>query len=975
MVLNRLQAKPWILVAIYLHIAISICYAQDPVYKIISKANGLPSNTVYNLLQDKQGFIWMGHDKGLSRYDGKVFKHYTSNTQQGRSLSNLSEANGTIWCQDFSGNFYFVANDSLRRETRMPPLNYYTAAGFINKNLLTCVGANGIQTVNVNTGEYKEYKEVSYQGAAISFESNKVVIIDNRSHSFFDGAKLNLVEKITSTNANIFYLRKFGGEYYGISKNNFPIISIIKNGSVSPLPLLRPGLFVQDVNIVDDLLWVSTSSGAWCFGLDMKPAYGGHCFFEGKSITKISKDREGNYWFGTLDNGVFFVPDINNRLHTYNNEKLTTMYLSGNSKSLYVGTTSSRILAFDLVNKQFKNIYKGEANHEVLSIIEDIKTGGLLLASDRISLLRNNKLVSTSSMAGKSFASFNDDLYALAHTGGISLIAKTLGNEATIPEWLRKEGDKWDNNHFFLVKTMGRGRSVAFNTSDSTLYGATAKGLFYFSPAGSGTITCNGKEIFASQVIVNGTTVYAASFNNGLYKILDNRKAIQIVSKNKPIVNTIYRIFKSEDWLWLVGDGFLQRYDPDKNEIIELTEADGLPKAEIKDLAAANSTLYLATTEGLAELNEYAGQENKVAPYLVVNKVLVNSISVPWKEALSLSTKENNIEINFSLPAFKFGDSLSVEYRINNKPWQKMAPGLRTLSLSSLSAGKYSIELRGFNEDGIVSANTEVIVFTIASPFYKKPVFLFGMLLLGMAVVYFYFRWRLVNEKKNNELVAQKAKLEQELQQSLLSSIKSQMNPHFLFNALNTIQSYIYTNDKENASQYLGKFSELTRMILDMSTKDMVPLSEEIRALTLYLELEQLRFDDKLKYELIVDNSLSTETTYIHSMLVQPYVENAIKHGLLHRKDNWQLLLQFIKKETAIEITVDDNGIGRQKSSELNKLRMKKHQSFANNANQTRLEILNKGLKNSIALSIIDKIDDRGQAAGTTVVLTIPLLS
>jgi LytS/YehU family sensor histidine kinase len=110
-------------------------------------------------------------------------------------------------------------------------------------------------------------------------------------------------------------------------------------------------------------------------------------------------------------------------------------------------------------------------------------------------------------------------------------------------------------------------------------------------------------------------------------------------------------------------------------------------------------------------------------------------------------------------------------------------------------------------------------------------------------------------------------------------------------------------------------------------------------------------------------------------MLIQPYVENAIKHGLLHRKDNWTLLLQFVKKEAAIEITVDDNGIGRQKSGELNKLKMKNHHSFATNANQTRLEILNKGLKNSIALHIIDKVDDNGQPAGTTVILTIPLLT
>ena len=228
--------------------------------------------------------------------------------------------------------------------------------------------------------------------------------------------------------------------------------------------------------------------------------------------------------------------------------------------------------------------------------------------------------------------------------------------------------------------------------------------------------------------------------------------------------------------------------------------------------------------------------------------------------------------------------------------------------------------------------------------------------------------------QQKNELLSQKMKLEQELQQSMLASIKSQMNPHFLFNALNTIQSYIYTNDKENASQYLGKFSTLTRMILDMSNKDIVTIAEEIKALQLYLELEQLRFEDKLKYTFNVDNNISTETTFIPSMLIQPYVENAIKHGLLHKKNDWFLSLHFTKANEGITIIIDDNGIGRKRSEELNKHKAKHHQSFATNANRKRLEILNRGLMQHIALEVIDKKDSYGNSLGTSVKLFIPFL-
>jgi LytS/YehU family sensor histidine kinase len=157
----------------------------------------------------------------------------------------------------------------------------------------------------------------------------------------------------------------------------------------------------------------------------------------------------------------------------------------------------------------------------------------------------------------------------------------------------------------------------------------------------------------------------------------------------------------------------------------------------------------------------------------------------------------------------------------------------------------------------------------------------------------------------------------------MLASIKSQMNPHFLFNALNTIQAYIYTNDKENASVYLGKFSELTRRILEMSNKDCVPLSEEIKSLSLYLELEKIRFEDLLHYTFEVDPALQPDFVYIPSMLIQPYVENAIKHGLLHKKDDRQLWIKFIKERDCLMVIIDDNGIGRKRSAQLKRLKEK----------------------------------------------------
>ena len=201
------------------------------------------------------------------------------------------------------------------------------------------------------------------------------------------------------------------------------------------------------------------------------------------------------------------------------------------------------------------------------------------------------------------------------------------------------------------------------------------------------------------------------------------------------------------------------------------------------------------------------------------------------------------------------------------------------------------------------------------------------------------------------------------------------MNPHFFYNALNTIQAYIFTNEKQKANAYLAKFSKLTRNVLEMSEKETISLNEEIEALKLYLELEKMRFSDQFNFDIVLENSLDKENIEFPPMLIQPYVENAIKHGLLHKKGEKELMITFRKEQNLLIVLIDDNGIGRKRSKELNRIKSEKHQSFSSDANEKRLEILNKNAKSKaeIVLKFIDKQDINGVAIGTTVILSIPL--
>ncbi len=226
--------------------------------------------------------------------------------------------------------------------------------------------------------------------------------------------------------------------------------------------------------------------------------------------------------------------------------------------------------------------------------------------------------------------------------------------------------------------------------------------------------------------------------------------------------------------------------------------------------------------------------------------------------------------------------------------------------------------------------------------------------------------------KKENEELNTRLVYEQNLNKSVLTSIKAQMNPHFFYNALNTIQSFIFTDDKRQATAYLSKFSALTRMILEMSEKERVPLNQEIKAITLYLEIEKARFDVDFNFTLTLHESVDGELISIPSMIIQPFIENSIKHGLLHKKEAKLLTINFTRNSECLFVTIDDNGIGREKSTELNKNRMD-HQSFASKANETRLDLLNKGKAKKVSVTYIDKKDAELNSLGTTVTLEIPI--
>jgi len=217
-----------------------------------------------------------------------------------------------------------------------------------------------------------------------------------------------------------------------------------------------------------------------------------------------------------------------------------------------------------------------------------------------------------------------------------------------------------------------------------------------------------------------------------------------------------------------------------------------------------------------------------------------------------------------------------------------------------------------------------------------------------------------------------KAELDRQLLVLESKALRAQMNPHFIFNVMNSIQDYILKNDSKSAQRYLTKFARLVRMILDNSLESEVLLVDELKANSLYVELEQQRFNDKFDFRYEVDPELETRSIRIPPMLIQPFLENAIKHGIGHLQRKGILLLKASLEHSDVVIVIEDNGVGRKAAEEWSSQNVKDHHSYGSLITGKRVEALNAMLHLNISLVVEDLIDVNDMAIGTRVVLRFP---
>ena len=353
-------------------------------------------------------------------------------------------------------------------------------------------------------------------------------------------------------------------------------------------------------------------------------------------------------------------------------------------------------------------------------------------------------------------------------------------------------------------------------------------------------------------------------------------------------------------------------------------------------------------------------------PPVFITGFFVNNQRQQVADSLHFDYPQNNLQLNYAAVTYAQPAPIRYAYRLNDSSWTDAGTG-RSVSYTGLPPGNYTFTVQAINADGQQRGTPAVLHFIIHPPFWKTLWFRLSLLIFLMAGFAFAFTYRIKQIKKRE---AQKTAANKAVAELEMKALRSQMNPHFIFNSLNSIQKYIWEARQEDAAEYLTKFARLIRFILENSAHKLVPLQKEMDALKLYLELEHRRSNQKFDYSISVDEGMNIEDIMLPPLLLQPYIENAIWHGLNPMKTRGELTITIQPKETTIVCTIGDNGIGRQ-ASQQNKVAQ--HTPMGLNISLQRVQLMQEESGIDAAVFVTDKNVD-GRPLGTTVEIILPLI-
>ncbi|MFD1063172.1 histidine kinase [Winogradskyella litorisediminis] len=947
--------------------------AQEPVSIHLTEENGLPDVEFYSMLEDNEGYMWLAANKGLFRYDGKEFKAYTNLNKRGRSFFNLKlDKYGNVWCNNIAGQFFRVKNDSLQLFLDFKDeLNGALPDYIFFKNNLVFKARNKFFFIDLVTKQKKVKVGFKY-GTNIGFvnKNNNFVSLDSTlnfqirksidSLTTFSFPEYSNEIKDDKLGFTSFYKYKTLDVLLFQNKYNFKkklFLFESKRLTNINLPEQFSSFYIHQIFIDNNYWFFSTTKGVFKCVIRNQNLHIIQHYFSEENVTATVKDFNNNLWFSTLNNGVFVVPNEN--IISYSKFQDVTALEKKNDSVVYVGELNGKLSELSL-NSSIKTRHSLSSNSVVRQLHYDDEK--LFYASDQNTYLYNEitnfKTPYQQFAALKSVDKISDTSYVIGKNYESSILNKN--SEIVLEKKRAYKAIYSERNKSILLSSV--------NGLDKYDYPSLDKQPIYY----------DNKSIYAFDLTETKNGIFwAATYSQGVFGIKDGKVIKHLKTENGLASNTTSKIAADGSNLWIATDLGLQFYNSDLNTFQTLSRLNGLNSFNINQLEVLKNHVVFSSNLGLFSLQKDNVFQDKQIPKVEITSVTLNETPTILEDSYTLKQTESEIAISFHSKGFQSDKTIDYYYKLYgfDENYKMVNDASQEVKYNSLPAGNFTFKVKAKNKFANNFSQPAFLKINVVLPFYKTWWFWALVFSVAVVLVIWYFKKQTNRLKKEQQIELEKAKISKDLVFSQLENLRSQMNPHFIFNALNSIQDYIITNEKKLARQYLVRFSRLIRTYLEHSQKNRVSLSEELNALNLYLQLEKDRFEDDFEFEISVDKQLNTDEIFLPSLFIQPYVENALKHGLLHKSENKNLKISFVKKESEglLICKIRDNGIGREASAKIKAKRQKDHRSFATSANQKRIDLLNKSGDKRFKVEIIDLKDTNNQSLGTEVVLQIPM--
>lgn len=928
--------------------------------------DGLSNNYINCLTVDAKGVVWIGTNDGINFSNGKQFKKVPRSTGENLIVRDFEiTEQGNLYCATNKGA-YEITETGLKQDLISKGLN-----------LSAIHERKGEFWYATNEGLYRSKPNLTDCGT-----------VSNYMH--------NAITSISEDKTGKLWLGTYGDGMYCFDGKMYYRID-------SQHELYRKTVLNVFVDASDNL-WIATlRSGVIHYDKATKTftTYGESEGLSNNHVRCILQDNTRQFWFGTSGGGV--CQFLGKQFATYD----TRSGLAGNfiysvyrdsQDRLWVGNSQKGVSVFEKRNVINYNAANGFADLKVKSIAEDA-SGTIWLGTDGsgVYTYKNEAFQAIESLRGayiKQMISDKDGVIWMA-TAGSGLIKVTQkGTNYIVEKWGHREG---------LLSN--RITSLHLDKKGRIWYGSESDGVGCFDPqleknisryamkddakAASNMIRSLAEDRFGRLWI--GTAGGGLSVLN-IYKTQwfpwHVRQADGLRSDNIYLLiadgegNIISGTEKGIDHLFFRENGGIKQIKSYGNQ----EGFSGVETCQNSSWLDKNGSIWLGTINGLCQFNPAEMATNSTPPKLVFKdvKLFYESLLDRLPNALTMGSKSRPLElayhenhITFEFLGINLKRPENVQYRWQlvgfDDRWSPLSKD-RSIVYSNLNPGTYTFRLKASNEDGVWSQPIEY-TFVVATPYWKTIWFRVLIVLLAIVLLLLIYIVSLRRIRKNAQIRQREVEFGMELLELEQKAMRLQMNPHFIFNALNSIQSLIGTGKETEARYFLAKFSRLMRQILDNSRKSSITLQEEIQSLENYLLIEQFCNGHRFEYEINVDPTLEVDFLNLPPMILQPFVENAIKHGMRgipEGANTGRIKIQFTDEQTTLKCVVEDNGIGREKAAELNQQSKETyHESTAMRVTTDRLNLMETEDPNP-PLEIID-LRENGVASGTRVIIRLPL--